>query len=422
MTFAEIRARLAEEQAVLLSDEADVTGGRRVRRFWPGLLEEEIDLGRSFLLKWTSVKNFVNADSAAAATVGDPRANGRVLSGTFRGGDVAKELMEELEQGAPTRFRLVQELFQVADLSATGDGVSDSVEEDAFATTRGEARTGQAAALADELATPQTAGTVVAVENAKDKDGVFRTRKQTRTARAQAAAGASKTISAFDTEATVEGENIVAEPDLPTSQTVGKIVSLRKRLNAFLRWSKVEQTRVATRREWETSYPVFGGTVVVANGRNCTAAEAAAKLAELTAQDPVAVLPVVRMYSLNDYLLYDYTIVKEPGGGRGGGGGEKEIDVEWDDVERVERSFRDPITNVTTSQYALLKYKRGVKQHKSETILKAWLATCGTAGAGGATSFAPLGRWGFRGEYKKFNGVLLAWTAYGDVADLPPEE
>jgi hypothetical protein len=65
-----------------------------------------------------------------------------------------------------------------------------SIAPDAFSLTRVEMRTGPTAALADSLATPQLAGAVVSLQSGKDKDGVFRTQKQTRVATAQAAARA----------------------------------------------------------------------------------------------------------------------------------------------------------------------------------------------------------------------------------------
>jgi uncharacterized membrane protein len=95
------------------------------------------------------------------------------------------------------------------------------------------------------LPASQTAGVIVTLRKRLNAFLRWDTETNTRTATAQAAAGADKTMEAFESVGTVEGKNIVTEPTLPESQTAGFIVTLRKRLNAFMRWDTETQTRTA---------------------------------------------------------------------------------------------------------------------------------------------------------------------------------
>jgi hypothetical protein len=93
----------------------------------------------------------------------------------------------------------------------------------------------------------QTAGVIVTLRKRLNAILRWDTETQTRTAVTVAAASASKTITTGMTEEQAEGRNIVEEPTLPASQTPGIIVTLRKRLNAFLRWDT--ETTTQTRHD-----------------------------------------------------------------------------------------------------------------------------------------------------------------------------
>jgi hypothetical protein len=393
MTNAEVKARLLEEKAILHpeGDTQDPAGNRILKRYWPGLLEEEIDIARAFILKWTSVKNYTSDTSPAAATVSDPMVNGRKIAGTFRGGPVTKELMEELDQRSPARWKLSQQLGQFADMTASGDGQSDSVTRDAFVTTRTQERTGQVVPLPDSAATPQTPGKIVGVANQKDKWGLYQTRKTTEESEAHAPVGGSKTITAFDVEETVEDENLVSEPVLPSSQQDGIIQSIGKRLNRFLRWEKTARTVTGKKVQDSGSFVTSDGTTYWWVGRNCTQAEVDTVKALVGLTDTgysISGLPERR----NKFNLFDYEIVKSPYRG-GGGGGVKAFEETWthyelqtdDEGGRVRQRF--------------LKYTCGMKQTPDQTAARNFIHQKDN------TNFGARGKWGFYAEYKQLEEI-----------------
>jgi len=217
------------------------TGGSLLTRMIPQLSSDEVDALRSRLL------TCADGTTTVGQTVAIPAAEkGRTVSGTYRQVAVRVEYgpSDPRDPRSDVGLNLYQDLIIAADLTATGTGVSDAYQEDAFEKLDLERHTDQSAALSD--VTPQVAGTVVRVENEKDPvTGLFKTEKTTETSIPQAAAAGEAGHDAFETRAMVEGKNIVLEPTLPSSQTAGTVVTLLKRLNRFLRWDKVETTETA---------------------------------------------------------------------------------------------------------------------------------------------------------------------------------
>lgn len=267
-TEAEIKAKLREEVACLLSDKEDALGNRTVLRYWSGIEEAELDACRAFLRKYVST---INAN--AAATVANPLANGRILAGTFYGGEVAKEEEEDRDQTSARRFRLVQELILPKDESACGGtGATtraDSYRETAFETESAENRTAQTSAIYNAVGA-FVAGAIVTIRNSLERSGLYRTQKLISTAKKQ---------------------------------------------------------------EWSWSYEIFEGTVTSYKGVNLTAAEYAARIAALalttTTVNTVSV-------DLNQYGLIDYVVTVRPADSRIsiGGGATKAYSMTWVDYQQ----------------------------------------------------------------------------------------
>ena len=96
------------------------------------------------------------------------------------------------------------------------------------------------------LPTAQVAGKIKSLRKRLNAFLRWDEESEEREAVLQANSGASKSITAFETTENTEGRNLSAEPDLPTTTMAGVITTLQKRLNPFLRWDKEEQTRTAT--------------------------------------------------------------------------------------------------------------------------------------------------------------------------------
>jgi uncharacterized membrane protein len=159
------------------------------------------------------------------------------------------------------------------------------------------------------LPTTQTAGAIVTLRKKLNAFLRWDVITQTRESVAQAAAGAGKTIKASETEEETEGRNIEAEPTLPTTQTAGTIVTMRKKLNAFLRWDTQTNTRTATYLYDSGSYTTREGTVYWWWGSNATSTQynAVISAAALTNATDNHISKTT-----NDYNLISYMITKNP--------------------------------------------------------------------------------------------------------------
>lgn len=99
--------------------------------------------------------------------------------------------------------------------------------------------------LEPTLPTVQTAGAIRRLRKRMNAFLRWDTEDETQTAVERTNAGETRTHEAFQTTTATEQTNVVAEPTLPTVQTPGEIRTLGRRLNAFLRWDVQAQDRVA---------------------------------------------------------------------------------------------------------------------------------------------------------------------------------
>lgn len=406
ITNTEVKARLLEELALpwLSSpDDEDAIGTRSIKRYWPGILEEDFDTARAFLRKWTSVKNYTNDSSAEAHTVTGPMVGGKAVLGTFVFAGVSAERISDEDQDEPVKIILMETLAKVADDTASsgssGTGTSDSYKDDAFESDRMVQHSGQASALSDSLATAQVVGQIIAVGNKLDNaTGLFKTQLNTKLAHigetpdhVVTVRHDGLTISDRDVKHINPAISPPAWTAAPTVAVALNGIRIERSLNSF--GGQAVSKKTLTQAEvalTEITWSVEEGTVYLKRFFGVTTTNLPARMETYLSKIATHHISGTPTFDAEtgtwDVVLLAYP---KPTSYSQSGGSTKVFDTTWTSFEWRQKQNSAGLVLTRREQYLC-----GIIQSKSETTTQAFINNKGNA------EINALGKWGFRGTFK----------------------